>query len=279
MAFCKYCGAEIPDGGVCSCPQAQAEAAGNSPQAPVAEVQPVAAPAVQPAAPAVQPAAPAVQAVPAAAPAANYFGEAFKQFVKLFTKPTSLVKDSIEGKISFEASIVLAGLYGVVVWIMNMITGFVVGAGWESILWSLLATVVICGFRFGTAALFMLFGKKKGLTYKKSLLTCFVTTIPATICWLLYGTFGLIGAGTRSFLFIMTLLIVLVFYAAIIDAYVENKDLALLFTIAIICVLMIGYLLMNAYENLIFDRAMDHMSARTMNALEDLYSGFLGSLF
>ncbi len=38
MAFCKYCGKEYPDGGSCSCPEAQAEAAGNAPApAPAAD--------------------------------------------------------------------------------------------------------------------------------------------------------------------------------------------------------------------------------------------------
>ena len=241
MAFCKYCGAEVPDGGVCGCAQAQAEAAGNA-------VQP--APAQE-----AQPAASAVQTVPAAVPGVNYFGEAFKQFATLFTKPTALVKDSIEGKIPFESSVILGGLYAVVVWIMTMIVGFVEGAGPLSILWSLIATIVICGFRFGVAALLMLFGKNGGLTFKKSLSACMTTTMPATIFWFLYGTLGLIGAGTRNFLFIMTLMIALVFYAAIINAYVENKELALLFTIIIVVVLMIGYLAMSGYNSFIFDRA------------------------
>ncbi|HRR77262.1 MAG TPA: hypothetical protein P5191_10690 [Ruminococcus sp.] len=35
MAFCKFCGSEIPEGGVCSCPAAQAEAQGQNAAAQV----------------------------------------------------------------------------------------------------------------------------------------------------------------------------------------------------------------------------------------------------
>ncbi|MCR5431064.1 MAG: hypothetical protein K6E95_00745 [Lachnospiraceae bacterium] len=281
MAFCKYCGAQIPEGGVCNCPQAQAEAAGNVSQpAPAVQPAPVApqpAPAAPQPAPVGQQPVPAVQPVPMyqpypGNPAGNgFFGKAFAQFGSFFTKPVSLITDSVEGKIPFEATLVLGGLYAVVVWIMLMIVGFVSGAGPMSIIWSLLAAIVVCGFRVGIAALISVFAKGAGITFKKSLAVCLTTSIPATICWFLYGTLGLAAGFLSGFFFAAALLISLVYYVMFISTYVKDANKVFLFAIIIAGVLVIANLAMGGYGSFIAGRA----AARSLSSYGDL----LKSLF
>lgn len=97
MAFCRYCGTQIEDGKICSCPQAQQAAAQAAPQ--VAPMQPPVAP-VQP------PVAPAAPAAP------NAISVAFKNllpFVKSYVaSPKAATKELVAKKDVVMASIFAA---------------------------------------------------------------------------------------------------------------------------------------------------------------------------
>ena len=288
MAFCKYCGSQIPDGGVCGCPQAQAAAAAASQPAPqpVPQAAPQPAPQVAPQ-PVPQPAsqyqqAPQYQQVPqgyqpypAPVPAGpNAFGEAFKQFGTFFTKPFALITDAVSGKIPTASGFILGGLYVLVAWIMLMITCFVMGVGGLSILWSLIAAIVIGGVRFGIAALISGLCKKDGLTFMQSVNACLVASIPCTMCWFLYGTLGLLGGALKEFFFIAAIAFAFMYYAALIENYVKDKNKALLFGFIIVGALAIGACAMYGFNYWMASLAVNR-------AFGSLYSGFssLANLF
>ena len=91
--FCKYCGTQLEDGQVCSCPQAQAE---------------LAAPA---AAPAPEAAAPVATAAPAAAPAGNGFVKKLLDTLKAYWKaPKEAAAAVAEDKQGMAVAGVFAGV-------------------------------------------------------------------------------------------------------------------------------------------------------------------------
>ncbi|MCR5829082.1 MAG: hypothetical protein K6F93_01870 [Lachnospiraceae bacterium] len=273
MAFCKYCGSPIPDGGVCGCPQAQAEAAAKAQAAgaaqPVQGGQPVAQP-VQGGQPVAQPAqvqyaqpmqaAPGTQVAPQpvmqrnAAP--GFFGQAFAQFATLFKSPFSLITDAASEKIPFASGIVLAGLYALVYWIFNMLFMLVDGYGAMSVLWSFLVMILACGLRFGIAALLALFGKEGGLNFKKALNICFVTTLPASVGWFLFGTLGLIASPISGFFGLVTLLVTFAYYAATVAEYVKSKNKALAFIFIIAAALTIAWQVRSGFNVLALQHAI-----------------------
>ena len=288
MAFCKYCGSQIPDGGVCGCPEAQAAAqaaaqvaaqVAPAPQ-PVPQAAPQAAPqpVVQPA-PQYQQAPQGYQPYQAPVPAGpNPFGEAFKQFGTFFTKPLALITDAVSGKIPAAAGFILGGLYVLVAWIMLMITCFVMGVGGLSVLWSFIAAIVIGGIRFGIAALISALCKKDGLTFMQSVNACLVASIPCTMCWFLYGTLGLLGGAFKEFFFIAAIAFAFLYYVALIENFVKDKNKAFLFGFIIVGALAIGACVMYGFNywmaSAAAKRAVNSLYSGFSNAIGDLYSWF-----
>ncbi len=288
MAFCKYCGSQIPDGAICGCPQAQAEAARAAAPAQAPQGYPGGAPAQAPqgypgGAPAQAPqgypggaptqapqgypgGAPmqapqgypggvpgrAPQGYPGAAPQGyqpypaprpagpNPFGQAFAQFATFFKHPFGIVSDAFDEKIPTPACFVLGGLYAVVIWIFTMISLLVMGVGGLSVLWGLLAAIFAFGFRFAIAAIIGVFGKNDGLNVKKSISICLVSTMPSTICWVLYGTIGLLGSGIRGFFFVAGIVLACAYYFAALFTYLKSKDRALVCSFVVAAIIGIS---------------------------------------
>ena len=284
MAFCKYCGSQIPDGSICGCAQAQAARAAAAPQAapqpqaPQGYGQAPQAPQGYPQAPqgyGQAPQAPqgygqapqgygqapqgygqAPQGYPqgysqgySQKPAGpSPFGQAFAQFGTFFKRPFGLISDSLDGKIMSGSAFVLGGLYVVIVWIAIMLVDFVKGVGGMSVLWGLLAAIAVAGFRFGIAALIGALGKSSGLTVMKSLTVCLVATIPVTMCWFLYGTLGLIGGAFQEFLFAAAALFAIAYYVAFLFYVLQNKDKALALTFIVAGIIAVGFLCMYGFN-------------------------------
>lgn len=96
MAFCKFCGSQLEEGQVCSCPQAQAEAATVKTAEPAPAAQPTAAPA----------------AAPAAAAQPSQFGLVMKRFWELvcqfFKQPSKAIRTAVAERQTIPATILVA---------------------------------------------------------------------------------------------------------------------------------------------------------------------------
>ena len=295
MAFCKFCGSQIPDGSICGCPQAQAAAGAVAPQAAPAPApaaapqapQPAPAPQGYPQAPQGYPQAPqgypqapqgypqapmGYQPYPAAPAGPSPFGVAFSQFATFFKSPFGLVKDSIDGKISMAASMILGGLYALIVWLSLMTVGLVKGMGGLFVLWSFLIMIGIVGVRVGIAAILPVFGKSRGLTFNKSFTACFVTTIPSTMCWFLFGSLGLVGYVLQDFFFVAAALFAVVYYVVIITETALTKDKALVASFIVVA----AYALVLGLMHYLFNNVW--VVGQAAAALRSI-GGLFGSLF
>ena len=285
MAFCMYCGSQIPDGGVCFCPKAQADAAARAaaPQVAPPQFQPQQAPQVAPpqfqpqqapqaAAPQFQPqqapqAAPPQfrpQQAPQAAPqygqapygqapygqAPQYqqapagpsmFSVAFGQFATIFTKPAETISNVVSGKVSFEAGMVLGGLYAIVVIISSMLWYLHLAHGGMAVLWGIITALLACGARAGMAAVIAAIGKNTG-AMKQAIAASFVASIPSTICWFLSAIFGFLHPVCWIFFFIAGIGLAVAMYAVVAKAICADQNKAVMSTFIVSAVMAIGFL-------------------------------------
>jgi len=278
MAFCKYCGSPIPEGGTCTCPDAVAEAQKNAAAAaPAPEQAPAPAPAAAPA-PAPAPAPAVAQTAPAPAAGPNPFKEAFAQFGEFFKCPLKILDNAIEEKVSLPAAFILGGLYALVIFLAFMFLFLSLYVGGMSVVWGLLAAVGFCGVRIGITALAMAFGKKGSFSFKKVLTVACVTTVPLSMIYCLFCVFGLITMNAATIFITFAVIVAFAYYYELVQKVVEDKGkaFALSFIIAIILALciffynlyvekVIGY----SYESQAYD-----IGNQFMNSLNDLADMF-----
>jgi len=155
-----------------------------------------------------------------------------------------------------------------------MIVCFVMGVGPISILWSLIAAIVLGGFRVGIAALISGLCGKAGLTFTKSLNACLVATIPCTMCWFLYGTLGLLGGALKEFFFVAAIIFAFIYYAALIDTYIKDKNKSILFSFIVVGALAIGTCAMYGFNYWMANAAVSRSINSLYSSFSDLASWF-----
>lgn len=207
MSFCKYCGTQLEDGQVCTCPQAQAEfnqteytapvqpqqpmqptfdqptAPAQQPiyQAPVQPEQPMYQPPVQPDQPMYQPPvqpgqpmyqAPAAPTAPAQPGAAQIYFKNLWEIIKgLLKKPVSTGSDFVKNG-DTKIAMGLIGMQTLAVALLLLTMGGLIKIGAGNVVGLFfLGAIVTCGMACVLPAGLMLFGKmfKSELSYDKML--------------------------------------------------------------------------------------------------------------
>jgi len=244
MAYCPFCGKQLPPDGVCSC---QANKVNNAPAEAVQNAAPQ-QPVPQQVPPQAVPVAPAAPAGP------NPFGEAFKLFGSVFKKPAETSQDVFTGKISVASGMVLGGLYFLVVWISMLL--LLLGEGGHmkflrAFGYGALAALFFCGMRVGAAALISVFAKNKNAGFVKVLAALCVDTIILDCVLIVMSLFQF--ATVYFAVFFMLIYVGLVFYQNI--EMLKNlstgmsKNKAFWLNVTLLCfyalIIMIAYIIYN----------------------------------
>ncbi len=220
--FCKFCGREIPAGGVCDCEGSRRALAGQAPQPGPAPQQfnqaPQPGPAPQQFNQAPQP-GPAPQQFnqgpipgqyggPQKAPGSSVVGDTFKLLGGFFKAPGSAMMDAYTGKANVKAAIGTGIVYAIVL-LISLIIPFAVTAGGKGVGLAFLFAVLVAGVRMGMAALIAAFGKKNGASFSRVLGATSVGAIPV-IGLMFIGGLLLLASQTVGMIFIVISVVVVV---------------------------------------------------------------------
>lgn len=221
--FCRFCGAPLEEGQVCTCPGAQA-AQNPAPAQPAAPVQPAApASAAQEWAPAAAPQAPAGNSA-----AAELFGELKDVLLGYLSAPKKAIKAAVESKKGMAMAGILAGVHALALFfffwsmlgkligslksslgILGSAVGALVKIGmpiFPLLLTGIVLAVVCIGL---SAVALMVCGKltKRELTIQQTLVVAAVSSIYPTVVLLAGALLGLMSSWLHVACLVLALLI------------------------------------------------------------------------